>query len=107
MKNNQAALIMLVRGVSTRSKVPIANFLLEEPYGACSPTQSFPEPWVDPETLVTRIYKCRKELPFNDLLPLCHSTCEAILGGDAEGKRAYVHGSLPTLNADWLELVSS
>ena len=38
---------MLARGVSRRRKVQIPNFRLLEPNGACSPTQSFPEPWVD------------------------------------------------------------
>ena len=37
---------MLARGVSRRRKVQIANFVLKEPYGACSPTKSFQEPRV-------------------------------------------------------------
>ena len=50
-EQSKASLIgafMLARGVSRRSKVQITNLWLSEPYGACSPTQSFPEPWVDP-----------------------------------------------------------
>ena len=52
---------VLARWVSRCRKIQIGNFLLWEPYGACSPTQSFPRALGRSEALVTRMDKIKEQ----------------------------------------------